>query len=1015
MASYVSPDYNPAYYDLPVFEAPVDLAFRVSQQKQGQFDEGLKQVQYQRQKGLTLGVMSQYNVARRDAFMKEADTKLRNIVGADFSLQENVNIANGIYKPLTQDRYILKELSHLQGGRKALSLMNEDRTAKTKEQRDMYNSDSEFLVNYEMNRIAKASSQEELDSIDNDNLTYVRATDFEKRFLEVLKGVGGVSKDEIVNKYYKYTTVNGEQAIGPLTTLGLSMMTPEDQAYYRNVAKAQIVRTKEGLVANGYSEDGAREYIAKGILEGEKTSINNDIKSYKEQLSYYTKLLEEAGSAKGEMTDDEQRATDMIREQINKKMDALKDVISTKEVEADSFDEIKNPNAYKKNLDFYKARPEVGAGNVLQYRKASNIATGWANSTKKFTIGQEEVNLKLLDYQTKVLEQEAKNRESERKSREETDKSKNKSPEIVPLETSPHNIPLSKVYDKVTKDKALLIETNNAFKKEMINTILSTPEFLDVSRNFKHTYLDDIYNKIQEGKGSDIATEEVISAIRDITGDKNISTYNELEKSLAGWGNKKTSELIEKVTGDPTDNNMQNLAGIKRLQSEIDKHEGLINKIRVTEENITDKALTSSDKKYDKITATDGEGIKRIISEDEYLNSNTEYTLVLPSTKLLGGSPTRGAYPSHRREYWSEETLSKELGRKVISEPREGGSSSPEFKVTLLEVKKLQEKFPQMKFELLEEKNRFKRGVDAGFLGVDNSLMSKNSSLNYKRANDIIEREVKEYTQLSDPIKESVAQEILPHIYGATTTLTGKNVAFQYGKFRLPFNDDVTNLGETIVPRLLDSRFINKVIANMGIKGEDKVNAYVSVIQRVAAQSTNLKDEDGSIEVSPVGKDNVSPEYKLRLTAKFLGEIFPEFVRKDWSSEEKAAFDNIVRDGIVVNDGELNREITRDLAGKFSITASMINLSPDEKREFSKWDDKHYILIQKGIDNGYKITPYSLDEKGNSRYRTMTISKDEVSKLDNLLRTLESQIMSDFFKDKQKKGVKKPIDILTQQ
>ena len=121
MASYVSPNYNPAYYDVPTFEAPLDLAFRVSQQKQNQFDAGLNQVKQAYQANLNLPVESQIGIEKRDAFMKEANQKLRKMVSANFSLSENVAAANKIYEPLTEDKDIQMDLYKGSLYRKGLS------------------------------------------------------------------------------------------------------------------------------------------------------------------------------------------------------------------------------------------------------------------------------------------------------------------------------------------------------------------------------------------------------------------------------------------------------------------------------------------------------------------------------------------------------------------------------------------------------------------------------------------------------------------------------------------------------------------------------------------------------------------------------------------------------------------------------------------------------------------------------------------------------------------------------
>lgn len=972
MASYVSPNYNPAYYELPTFEAPTDTAFRVAQQKQVLFDQGLKQVQQEFQANLNIPVISQYNKERRDVFMKEAEQKLRNIATADFSLQENVNAASNIYKPLVNDKSILKEIAAVKKGQASAQDYQSRANSQDEDVRQTANSYSDFLINYEMNKIASAKSQEELDAIDESNLNYVPATDYQKRFTEIMtklttSGGGGISKDNIESQYYLRTVKNGEQAKGPFTQLGLSMMTPEDIAYFQSAGKADLIRTRQGYIANGFTEQEANQTIVSDVMKSEYEKYNVQVQAMDEKISYFNNQIKKLESVpKGNTPEDEALATQHIenlKENLKRYEQAKTGLIN----ERNNFDtDEKYKDLYQKKFDFYMARPEVGIGSNIAYRMASNIASSFAMSTAQESIKPNDTNLRLEEYKVKVMENINKQAAEAGKKKEGEGSDGEKETEVIPLGKEVFNLPIQKITEYVRTEKQRIVKESNGFGMEFTKGVISMLGN-DTKMDFEMT--DKLQDALSEGKGSEQAPQEMVDMFSSALGGgfTGKMTYGQLMSKI----NASTKKAWQTMSNDPDKVLDINYDKTDEFRQELENRELELQHIQVAENKISNDIL--KDEKYAELRVKDGNNY-RLPTEDEYINKDrTLYRFKIKEMRTavvpIGGYPkviSSEGYVGGEKEMTIGEAI----------------QYAKENNISLKNMEYIDVFTPS---EAIKDAfTMTKEGWSVSKHGVGRKYNLEETQTKFKE----------KYEKEVAPINEKIAPIIAEAISGASFNPTQKTVGFQYQKFKLPFstkNNDI--LGEQVATMLTSDEFLGNAATETGIeKGDEEV--FKNIMNYVRNNMNNLKAEDGSVEVSPVGKDGFSPQYKLAFSLNFLQQAIPA----DLIKNNQAIINKIVS-GITVNSPSVNQRISSELSAKYSVISSVVSNSANKTYDYGKMDDNHFVRIQYRGNGSYGVQPFFLENGKPAKVSMQEVSKE---KLDGIVKTLRRQIRNQFASSKQK-------------
>lgn len=979
MASYVSPNYNPAYFELPIFEAPTDTAFKVAQFKQGQFDQGLKQVQAQYQNYLNIPVASEYNKARRDAFMKDAQDKLKQIFTADFSLDENVNAAGNIYKPLVQDKSIIKEMSQIKRGQKASQEYEVRSNSKDENVRKTANQYSQFLTNYEMTKIAGAKTQEELDAVDESNLSYVPATDYQERFAkqmtQIVNGGGGVSKDNVQNTYYMRTLKNGEQAKAPFTQLGLSLLTPEDIAYFQSAGKAQLIQTEQGYVANGMNKDEARTRIVQDVMNTEFEKYNVQVSSVEKELGFYEQAIKDInnagtkGSTPEEVAQVDQKLA-VLTENVNRLTTYKSNLVSERNNFDPNFDK---GSLYSKKFDFYKARPEVGIGGNIAYRMASNIASSFAMSTAQEKIDENKVTMKFEEYKVKALEFQAKAaaKEAEKKDKE----GEEAETPIMPLGVETKTIPVEKVYDYVQNRKKELITSSNIYGLELTKEIINMSG--DIKMNMKN--VDDLGNALSNGKGAEVAPPEMVAAFGESLG-KSISgpmTFAQLNNKVVEVSKQKLQATTENP--DLTTINQDAITRAVKFREALNLNETRVKEIKKKEDEISNNLLTKE--KYKDLRVQNEDGTFRLQSEDEFLDRNT-----------VG-----------KRQFIINYTDPNIFQRANVFNPQQPIRDVKEM--TISEAKKFAKDngIPLEKMEIVNPDYNYRMNPITGLYDIVTGNMTPKGERIQGFA-PYLKAEIEKYETKINPVKEKVATELAPTVDGLSITAGQKSIGFQNQKFKLPFSTKSNDiLGEQVVNTMLDDEFIRNVGASYGLKSDD-IGTFTSMVTRLKGASGGLKAEDGYVEVSPTGEDGRSPQYKLVFSTKYLNEQI--------TKEEREANPDIykrISDGIIINNPNVNQKITNELNSKFSLIASSVDSEVTGTKKFVQMDDNHYVQVRYNGNGRYLVAPALTENGAPAKIAPQEVGKE---RLDLVIRQLENQVISAYLASKQKASAKTAFQII---
>ncbi len=111
MASYIPSiqDYIP---QLQPFRPDLNFYSHILQTKQSQYDANHKQLSGVYGTLLNSPMIRDTNIEHRDQFFKAIDQNLKKISGMDLSLEQNVTAAQQIFKPLYEDKSIVKDMTY---------------------------------------------------------------------------------------------------------------------------------------------------------------------------------------------------------------------------------------------------------------------------------------------------------------------------------------------------------------------------------------------------------------------------------------------------------------------------------------------------------------------------------------------------------------------------------------------------------------------------------------------------------------------------------------------------------------------------------------------------------------------------------------------------------------------------------------------------------------------------------------------------------------------------------------
>lgn len=405
MATYTQSAANPAYFDMPTFEAPMEFLFSVARQKQQSFDKGLQNVRQSYNHMLNLPTNSPFANARKEAFMAEASEKLRRVAGADFSLEENQTVANSIYKPLTSDPWILKDISNGKVAQAEISYMNSLQHSSKPEERQMYwDSGREYV----MNSVAKLYNAKTADELDKVSIRkYVPYVDVAGKLNKAATDLKlKVEVDTTHPSGYKITDTNGNPI--PFYVFAQGQLGAQEREVFKVLGtNAADRRIAEETYRFGGDEQAARKYLATQAItdrfndyNSQKADIDLNITDAEKKIQA---LKDKQGGQINDLNIDEivnlETKKSLLENQRDEVLERLRN-IGYNQV-GDSF--VKNNN-YDSKLNEYSMDLWIPYMEEATKSTLFNWASGLAGATMSHKLDIDPVFKEALDLKKKELE-----------------------------------------------------------------------------------------------------------------------------------------------------------------------------------------------------------------------------------------------------------------------------------------------------------------------------------------------------------------------------------------------------------------------------------------------------------------------------------------------------------------------------------------------------------------------------------------------------------------------------------
>lgn len=311
MATYIPglTDYIP---QIQPFQPDYNFLGNVLQTEQGRYDAGHKQLSSIYGTLLNSPMLRDDNIQRRDSFFKAIDKDIKKVSGLDLSKQENINAAMSVFKPLYDDKGIIKDMawtknwqSELQRGENFRTCVDPDKCGGS------YWEGGIKALQYKADEFRKAAPNEALGF---ENSSYVPSVNVMDKAVKLAKDAGfKVSFDETSNGYI-VTTQNGERMIAPLTSYFMSKFggDPNVMSYYKTQAylnRKDFIYTNAGLM--GGEDEANVSYIrnlystaGKAITQG-KYKADDDLDRVETFKNAYSTKIKKEGVLPGDKMVDE--------------------------------------------------------------------------------------------------------------------------------------------------------------------------------------------------------------------------------------------------------------------------------------------------------------------------------------------------------------------------------------------------------------------------------------------------------------------------------------------------------------------------------------------------------------------------------------------------------------------------------------------------------------------------------------------------------------------------------------
>jgi hypothetical protein len=114
MATYI-PNITDTGLDTPLYQPDFNFINQMLQRRTAMYDQGFNQVKSAFSTIATADLKAQGNAETRNAYIRQAEEKLKNLSSVDLSLPQNVQAANAVFEPFWKDEDILQDYMKTKG------------------------------------------------------------------------------------------------------------------------------------------------------------------------------------------------------------------------------------------------------------------------------------------------------------------------------------------------------------------------------------------------------------------------------------------------------------------------------------------------------------------------------------------------------------------------------------------------------------------------------------------------------------------------------------------------------------------------------------------------------------------------------------------------------------------------------------------------------------------------------------------------------------------------------------
>ena len=313
----------------------------------------------------------------REEYLNKAKEQIKNLAGADLSIQANVEQADNVYAPFWEDKGMLTDISWTKQQNNELGKQMAMMNSNDPKERELYSNIPTDLINYNKNKVKNA----DVNDLSIYNTPIVKATPFYnqgKEFVEWLKENNYEIESVRNGDGYITTVKNGPETVG--TYYDLFKTFAGNKYDQQNLMTGQY-QTVQGVnaIKNEYKRTTGQDIDDKQALtmlpqfykDQTVSTLKHANTNITEKLALYKTQMDEALAS-----NDEQRA-----ELIANNVKLLKTTLKENEDHINAYND-PNSEEYQNIIKGINNDPNTYFGRIYQDAEAMRAAKAAANNQK---------------------------------------------------------------------------------------------------------------------------------------------------------------------------------------------------------------------------------------------------------------------------------------------------------------------------------------------------------------------------------------------------------------------------------------------------------------------------------------------------------------------------------------------------------------------------------------------------------------------------------------------------------